>query len=414
MGSPLELVPTELTESFTVEQKEYLEGFLLAVAKRGNPFFVGHAENGQITADPVSGALNLAEPQCEATCFGTPVDELSREERLKYDENPLDMWDKILAHSSENRFPDADDTFRFKFHGLFYLAPAQNSFMLRLRTPASLITAEQMRGLAEMAEDWGAGEAHITTRANLQIREFQPKDIVRALMKLQALGLSSRDSGADNIRNVTATPTSGLDARELFDVLPLARALNFYILNSRHLYGLPRKFNVAFDGGGAVSVVADTNDIAFVATRVPEAGAVPAGVYFRVQLCGITGRRQFARDAGVLVMPDQTVAVAAAMIGVFNENGDRTDRKKARLKYLIDRWGVDKFLEETEKRLAFPLLRFPLDECEPRTPVDRFGHLGVHPQRQAGLFYVGLAVPVGRLSAAQMRAIADVAGECGN
>ena len=85
------------------------------------------------------------------------------------------------------------------------------------------------------------------------------------------------------------------------------------------------------------------------------------------------------------------------MIRVFNENGDRTDSKKARLKYLIDRWGIEKFLEETEKRLAFPLMRLPADDCEPRGPVDRAGHIGVHAQRQPGLYYIGVAVPVGRL-----------------
>ena len=413
MTSPLETVPKELQQSFTAEQKEYLEGFLLAVAKRGETFFAGHTANGAITADPSSGARNLAAPQSEGLYFGTPLDDLSKEERIKYEQNPLDMWDKIVAHAGENRFPEGGDVFRFKFHGLFYVAPAQDSFMLRLRTPGSMLTAQQMRGLAEMAEDWGAGEAHVTTRANIQIREFQPKDIVRVLMKLEALGMSSRGAGADNIRNITATPTSGIDPGELFDVLPLAQSLNFYILNSRDLYGLPRKFNVAFDGGGAVSVVADTNDIAFVATSVPEGRAVPAGVYFRVQLCGITGHRQFASDCGVLLTPDQAVAVAAAMIRVFNENGDRTDRKKARLKYLIDRWGVEKFLEETEKRLAFPLLRFPLEDCEQRKTVDRLGHLGVHAQRQLGLFYMGVAVPVGRLSAAQMKVVADVADQCG-
>jgi ferredoxin-nitrite reductase len=271
-----------------------------------------------------------------------------------------------------------------------------------------------MRGLAAMAEEWGAGEAHITTRANLQIRELAPRNIVRVLMRLQDLGMTSRGSGADNIRNITATPTSGLDSQELLDIAPLAQALNFYILNSRDLYGLPRKFNVAFDSGGTVSVVADTNDIAFIATRVAEGRAVPAGVYFRVQLCGITGHRQFASDCGVLVAPEQAVAVAAAMIRVFSENGDRTDRKKARLKYLIDRWGMEKFLEETERRLAFPLLRFPAAECEPRPPIDRLGHLGVHAQRQPGLSYIGVAAPVGRLSAAQMRAVAEIADQHGS
>ena len=102
------------------------------------------------------------------------------------------------------------------------------------------------------------------------------------------------------------------------------------------------------------------------------------------------------------------------MIRVFHANGDRTDRKKARLKYLVDRWGVERFLEETEKRLSFPLQRFPLAECEPRAATVQHGHLGVHPQRQTGLSYIGVAVPVGRLSVAQMRAVAAIADAYGN
>jgi ferredoxin-nitrite reductase len=416
MAAPHSIIPQEMQDTFTFEQKEYLAGFLLGVAKRGETFFVGKTASGHITDGSGSGTgmPNLAAPPKEETWFGTPIDDLCKEERWKYEENPLDLWDKLVNHADENRFPEGSDVFRFKFHGLFYVAPAQDSFMLRLRAPACLLRAHQMRGLARMAESWGAGEAHITTRGNIQIREFQPKDIVRVLMEVQNLGMTSRGSGADNIRNITATPTSGLDPRELFDVAPLAQALNFYILNSRDLYGLPRKFNVAFDSGGAVSVVADTNDIAFLATRVPKGRSVPEGVYFRVQLCGITGHRQFASDCGILLTPGQTVAVAAAMIRVFNDHGERTDRKKARLKYLIERWGVEKFLEETEKRLAFPLMRFPLAECAPRAAVDQHGHLGVHPQRQRGLSYIGVSVPVGRLSAEQMLAIADISDTFGS
>jgi ferredoxin-nitrite reductase len=414
MALPEIAIPEEMQSTFTREQKEYLSGFLLAVARRGDALFVGHDASGRITDTATAAVGNLAGSAPEETWFGTPLDDLCREERWKYEANPLDLWDRLVAHADENRVPEGADVFRFKFHGLFYVAPAQDSFMLRLRVPGCILNAHQMRGLASMAEDWGAGEAHVTTRGNIQIRQFQPRDIVRVLMKVQSLGMNSRGSGADNIRNITATPTSGLDPQELFDVAPLAQALNFYILNCRDLYGLPRKFNIAFDSGGAVSVVADTNDIAFVATRVGPNRGVPEGVYFRVQLCGITGHRQFASDCGILLTPGQTVAVAAAMIRVFIDHGDRTDRRKARLKYLIDRWGTQKFLEETEKRLTFPLLRVPLTECEPRRPTDRLAHLGVHPQRQSGLAYVGVALPVGHMSAGQMRAIADIADRFGS
>ncbi len=400
--------------SFTAEQKEYLQGFFAGVAHRGMLPFVGQTASGEITNDPESGAVNQAAEAPEATYFGTPLSELCKEERWKYEEHPLDIWDKLLAHAGENKPPASDDLFRFKFHGLFYVAPAQDSFMLRLRVPGAILTTHQIRGLAEMAEDWGSGRVDLTTRSNLQIRELQPKDIVRVLTKVQALGMSSRGAGADNIRNITASPISGLDPEELDDVSPLARALNTYILNSRDLYQLPRKFNVAFDNGGAISVVADTNDIGFVAVRVGEGQNVPAGTYFRVLLAGITGHRQFASDCGLLLRPDQTVAVAAAMIRVFIGHGDRTDRKKARLKYLVDRWGIERFLAETEKRLAFPLIRFPREGCAPRKPIDRVGHLGVHPQSQPGLHYIGVAIPVGQLPVAQMRALAEVADRFGS
>jgi ferredoxin-nitrite reductase len=409
----MEVLSVPNSAEFTTEQKQYLLGFFAAAVQRFPVPFVGQTAAGLLTHDPTSGVSNQAE-SAEQTYFGTPVSGLCREELWKYEQNPLDIWDKLLAHADENRPPAADDLFRFKFHGLFYVAPAQDSFMLRMRVPGGILTARQMHGLAEMASQWGSGRADLTTRANLQVRGLQPKDIARVLNKVQSLGMSSRGSGADNIRNITASPITGLDPIELYDVAPLADALHNYILNSRDMYGLPRKFNVAFDNGGAISVVADTNDIGFVATRVGEGRSIPAGVYFRVLLCGITGHKQFATDCGLLLRPEQTVAVAAAMIRVFSENGDRTDRKKARLKYLIDRWGVEKFLEETEKRLAFPIIRFPHADCVPRNRIDRAGHIGVHPQLQSGLHYIGISVPVGRLPVEQMHALATIASDLGS
>lgn len=393
---------------FRSDQKEYLAGFFAGLAQQRISPFAGLTPMGLITSDPQSGAQNLAEP-VEETYHGVPLSDLCREERWKAERNPLDIWDRLLVHADKNQAPVAEDVFRFKFHGLFYVAPAQDSFMLRLRIPGGRLSAHQMRGLADMAERYGCGRADLTTRANVQIREFQPKDIVRVLNTVQSLGLTSRGTGADNVRNITASPTTGIDPYELLDVGPIADGLHQYILNSRDLYELPRKFNVAFDNGGSISVLANTNDIGFQAVRVGRGRSAPSGVYFRILLCGITGHKQFAEDIGLLVAPEQAIAVATAMIRVFVNNGDRTDRKKARLKYLVDRWGVEKFISETEKHLAFALLRCRADECEPRNAIDRAGHIGVHPQRQPDLNYIGLSVPVGRLPVDQMRVVADVA-----
>lgn len=383
-----------MSAALTNEQKEYLQGMLAGMA-----------------AVPGMAASAAAAPE---TVFGTPVSELCKEERIKHEEHPLDVWEKIAAHADKNQFPNAEETFRFKFHGLFYVAPAQDAFMLRCRIPGCILTSSQLRGLSQMASEWGGGYADITTRGNIQIREIAPRHIVNVIVRLQELGLTSRGSGADNIRNITASPTSGFDVDEVFDVRPCAKAIHHYILNHRDLYSIPRKFNIAFDNGGSISVAADTNDIGFVAVRVPPGKVVEPGVYFRVQLAGITGHKQFAADAGILVKPNECVAVAAAMIRVFAENGDRTNRKKARLKYLIDRWGVEKFLEETQKKLAFPMVRFAVADCEARKPVIRHAHVGTYRQAQKGMNYIGVVIPVGRMKTQQMERLADVADQYGS
>lgn len=396
-----------MEETFSTDQREYLKGFFEGVNQRpsGLPF-MGQNACGQFTNDPSDSV--------EETVYGTPIDDLNKEEQIKYDLNGLDVWDRMVANGKEDKFPDADDMFRYKFYGFFHVKPVQDSFMLRCRIAGGVLQSYQLEGLAEIAEEWGGGYADCTTRGNFQIREFSPRDVAPTFMKLTEIGLTSKGSGADNLRNITASPTSGFDPHEEIDVLPYAKSMHHHILNNRDLYGLPRKFNISFDSGGRVSVCADTNDIAFYAVRVGEGRGVEPGVYFRVQLCGITGHKQFASDCGLLIKPDEAVPLAAAMIRVFIENGDRTNRKKSRLKYLIDDWGVEKYLEETQHKLSFALNQFPLAECEPRAITDQHGHIGVHPQSKKGLNYIGVVVPVGRMLPEQMKAIAHLAREKGS
>lgn len=402
---------------FSREQKEYLQGYFAGLACSGMVPFVGHLSDGRMTNIPAPGLVNSAAnpgPSTEKTVYGTPVSDLCEQELWKLEQHGLDIWDKLISHANDDKFPDKADTFRFRYHGLFYVAPAQNSFMLRCRIPAGELSSAQMRGLADIAEQWGGGYADITTRANIQIREIAPRHIVKCLLKLQEMGLTSRGSGVDNVRNVTATPTAGIDKDELIDTGPLAKGVHHYILNNRDMYDLPRKFNIAFDGGGSVSVVADTNDIGFIAVRVAEGNGAEPGIYFRIELAGITGHQQFAKDSGILVRPSECVAVAAAILRVFVEHGDRTNRKRARLKYLIDKWGIPKFIEEVQRKLAFQLLRLPSDQCEPRGVPIAHGHIGVFKQAQPGLNYIGAVITVGRMKPKQMHRLADVAQNYGS
>ena len=443
-NATLEPPPAPPGAAFSAEQKEYLTGFLAGVAQQGLVPYVGATSGGQFTADAAQGGPNLAAPEQETIC-GTPLADVTKQELWKHEEHGLDSWDRILAHADADQFPDEENTFRFRFHGLFHVAPAQKSFMLRCRIPAGELTAAQLKGLADIADEFGNGKAAITTRSNLQIREIAPRNLVNVLTRLQSLGLTSKGSGVDNVRNVTASPTAGIDPQEMIDTRPYAHALHHYILNNRDLYNLPRKFNVAFEGGGAVDTVADTNDIGFMAVRAaqrelltPHLNPLPSegrgsslevfctslrdgspvpvspGVYFRVELCGITGHKQLARDSGILIKPSEAVAVSAAMLRVFIENGDRTDRKKARLKYLIDKWGVEKFLAETQKKLAFPLVKLPLEQCVKRPPSLKHGHIGVYRQKQAAKNYIGVVIPVGVMSSRQMRRLADLAQNYGS
>ncbi|MFZ2137828.1 MAG: NirA family protein, partial [Xanthobacteraceae bacterium] len=261
---------------------------------------------------------------------------------------------------------------------------------------------------------YAGGYAHVTTRANLQMREVEPKNAVALLEAIQDLGLCSRGSGADNIRNVTGTPTAGIDPQELIDTRPYAREWHFHILNDRSLYGLPRKFNVGFDGGGIIPVLEDTNDIGFQAVAIRDGFDVEPGVWFRLLLGGITGHKDFARDTGIVVKPEQATTVADAIVRVFIAHGDRTDRAKARLKYVLDAWGSEKFLDEVEKKLGYKLPRAPVEAIASRPVFNRAAHVGVHPQRQPGLNWIGVVLPVGKMTGQQVRGLADIARQFGD
>ncbi|HEX4585512.1 MAG TPA: NirA family protein [Burkholderiaceae bacterium] len=397
--------PSSAEAAFSQVQKEYLQGFAAGLAAASVLPVAG--------VDP-SGAGSAAGPPEPETWFGWPVDEISREEQLKREQNPLDIWDKLLAHARDNQPPRGGDIYRFKFHGLFYVAPAQDSLMVRVRIPGNAISSAQMRALAGIASELGGGYGDVTTRGNIQIREIAPRHIIDVLQRLSDAALTSRGAGADNVRNITSSPLSGIDATELIDTRPLAYALQLYLINSRDLYGLPRKFNISFDGAGRVGIATDTNDIGFVATRIEGAGDAPAGVYFRVFLGGVTGHQRFADDCGLLVAPSECVAVAAAILRVFIEHGDRTDRKKARLCYVLDRLGTSRFLELVQARLSFALRYLPAEQCSARPRVDKHGHIGVHRQGQPGLSSIGIAIPVGRMQGVQMQALAHLAEQFGS
>jgi ferredoxin-nitrite reductase len=404
-----------MQSDFEPEQKRYLEGFVagLQIARTTQGLArVGNAPAAAPAANEPTGpdAAHLRAQNRVVNAGG----KLSDQEKFKRDQHPFDAYQRLKDQAAANEPPKPDDNFRWRFHGLFYCAPAQKTYMCRLRIPNGILRHGQFAALADLAESFGGGYAHVTTRANIQIREVEPKNAVALVEAIQDLGLCSRGSGADNIRNVTGTPTAGIDPQELIDTRPYARQWHFHILNDRSLYGLPRKFNVAFDGGGAIPVLEDTNDIGFGAVQIKDGAGVEPGVYFRLMLGGITGHRDFARDTGVVVRPSEATQVADAVVRVFIDHGDRTNRLKARLKYVVDAWGCEKFLAATEEKLGRKLTRVPARALEPAARVDRQAHIGVHPQKQPDLNWIGVVLPVGKLMPAQMRGLAAIARDLGD
>lgn len=397
-----------MSGDFTPDQKRYLEGYVSGLTAARSARGVKSPGGGGEPTGP--DAIHIAAQDRVVAGGG----KLAEQEKFKRELHPFDAYAKLKEQAGRNEAPKPADNFRWRYYGLFYVAPAQSSYMCRLRIANGILSHWQFAGLADVAEKYAGPYAHVTTRANLQLREIEPKNAVDVVEAIQDLGLCSRGSGADNIRNVTGTPTAGIDPQELIDTRPYAREWHFHILNERALYGLPRKFNVAFDGAGRIAALEDTNDIGFQAVEVKDGYDVEPGIWFRLALGGITGHKDFARDTGVILKPDEATAIADAIVRVFIAHGDRTNRNKARLKYVLDAWGFEKFLAAVEETLGRKLLRIAPEALAERPAFDRLAHIGVHPQKQDGLHWIGVVLPLGRMTVEQMRGLARIAREQGD
>src|SRR6201994_1598930 len=354
-----------LPVEFTDEQKRYLEGFTtgLQISRVGRGLGGSAAKTNAELSGPDAAHIKA---QDQTVASGK---KLADQEKFKREQHPFDAYPRLKVQALTNAPPSPADNFRWRYYGLFYVAPAQDSYMCRLRIPNGILKHWQFAGVADLAERLCGPFSHVTTRANLQLREIPARHAVELIEGIQELGLCSRGSGADTIRNVPGTPTAGIDPQELLDTRPYARERHHHILNDRSLFGLPRKFNVAFDGAGKIAVLEDTNDIAFSAVEVKDGHGIEPGVWFRLGVGGITGHKDFAKETGIIVKPEDATNVADAIVRVFIDLGDRTNRLKARLKYVLDGMGIDKFMETVEERLGRKLTRVPAEAIAPRPVV---------------------------------------------
>jgi ferredoxin-nitrite reductase len=329
----------------------------------------------------------------------TTTASLNKFEKFKAEKDGLSVKAEIekFASLGWEAMDETDRDHRLKWVGVFFRPVTPGKFMMRMRLPNGILTSDQMRVLAEVVQRYGDdGCADITTRQNIQLRGIRIEDLPDIFNKMHAVGLTSIQSGMDNIRNITGDPVAGLDGDELFDTRELVQQIQDMLTNNGQgnpeFTNLPRKFNIAITGGRDNSVHAEINDLAFVpAFKEGEFGFnILVGGFFSAKRC------EAAIPLNAWVHPSDVVAVCRAIVEVFRDRGLRANRQKARLMWLIDEWGLDKFRSEVENRLGKSFLPAAAkDEID----WEKRDHVGVYQQKQPGLNYVGLHIPVGRFYA---------------
>lgn len=331
-------------------------------------------------------------------------------------ENEIEELAKTPFAELDSSKPGKDDIdVRLKWLGLFHRRKHQyGRFMMRFKLPNGITNSTQTRFLAETISKYGKeGCADLTTRQNWQIRGIMLEDVPSLLKGLESVGLSSLQSGMDNVRNAVGNPLAGIDPDEIVDTIPICQALNDYIINrgkgNTEITNLPRKWNVCVVGTHDLFEHPHINDLAYVP-------ATKNGVFgFNILVGGFFSSKRCAEaiPMDAWVPTDDVVPLCKAILETYRDLGTRGNRQKTRMMWLIDEMGVEEFRAEVERRMpSGTIRRAGQDLIDPSWKRRSF--FGVNPQKQAGLNYVGLHVPVGRLHAPEMFELARIADEYGN
>lgn len=341
----------------------------------------------------------------------------NRIELLKQEKDGLDSLPDILRHAERGIWQDMsdDDKQRSKWHGLFFGQQTPGHFMLRLRFTCGRTNAQQLRVIADLSDEYGRGFCDLTTRQQIQMRWFTIGNVPEIWRRLAAVGLSSKQTGMDNVRGVCGCPVSGLSPHEWLDGSQAAEQLTAGILDNRAFTNLPRKFNVTITGCVENCCQAETQDLALVPSYRELEGAQVRG--FNILLGGKqgSGGYQPAVALDVFTRPEDAAALCGHAISIYRDHGNREARMRARLSFLVQDRGVAWFRDELERRCGRDLLPAGKDLRKKQTT----DHLGIHPQKAGRshdgppLYYMGLLVPVGRITTAQLRGVADLADRYG-
>jgi precorrin-3B synthase len=336
---------------------------------------------------------------------------MNKIEQWKAQKHGFDVWPDVLRYAEQKKpmkAIDNADLERMKWHGVLYRKrDAPGLYMLRIRLTACELTSQQAKEIAYIAYEFGHGIVDITTRANIQVQGLAIKNLPRAIARLEACGLTAKQTAHDNVRNVFCHPLSGVDPEELIDTRGLCRAISELFLDNRTYADLPRKFNIAMNGRAQHAAHYWTQDISYLACQIPE-----QDVLLQVLIGGTQGQNaHLGRHLPILVAPDQVVEVTCVLLDLFRQQGSREKRDRARFRYLIEQIGITGVLNHLEEHLDFPLRPCPNEPPPPSSYDELVGWFRqTDPQRWA----LGLCVPLGRLSWQQLEGLARVANKWGD
>ncbi|CAM8994165.1 unnamed protein product [Rhodiola kirilowii] len=350
---------------------------------------------------------------------------LNPQEKVKLEKEPMtlameggieELAKMSIEELDKEKVSKDDVDVRLKWLGLFHRRKTQyGRFMMRLKLPNGVTTSAHIRYLASVIQHYGKeGCADITTRQNWQIRGVVLSDVPEILKGLADVGLTSLQSGMDNVRNAVGNPLAGIDPYEIVDTRPYNDMLTQFITNSSRgnpaFTNLPRKWNVCVVGSHDLYEHPHINDLAYMpATKTGTFGFnLLVGGFFSAKRC------EEAIPLDAWVSGDDVVASCGAVLEAFRDLGSRGNRQKTRMMWLIDELGIEGFRSEVEKRMPRGKLERASPEDLIQTQWLRRDYFGIHPQKQEGLSYIGIHIPVGRLEADEMHELARIADEYGS
>ncbi len=378
---------------------------IVALACRGLEKTTAPEDFGPVVTTLAPAALD------SAPALAAPDITLNKIERFKRDKDGLDVEADIQRFVRDGwEAIDESDRERLKWLGVFFRRQTPGRFMMRIRMPNGFTNAEQLSVIAELSRECGTGFVDLTTRQQVQLRGFAVGDLPHIWERLAAVDLVSLQTGMDNIRNVVGCPVAGLTDDELFDASRVVREFNQAFLRNKAFTNLPRKFNVAITGCTENCTHGETQDLSLTPAIKIIAGEEVKG--FNIAIGGKIGSGGLrpATPLGVFCRPEDAAGLCSHITLIFRDYGPRRARNRARLAFLVEEWGIDKFRRELERRVGERLLPQGRDARTSR----HHDHLGISRQKQSGMCAVGLNVPVGRITADQLSGLARVARRYGN